>query len=237
MTDSPGWLADAPAGRARVSARSMGAPAFVAGGFAPTWSASVITRYMTRATCQLVLRRLFSFASRPAASEVLEGDAARALRLRRALEVAGEPPSLARCVDAGVARQGHPLRSRVNRSATGSRDGPSGPSRRGARQRHAPIARDVVRNSSRCAAQTLPIGASIAATFAGDWMPWATIQRSASATRAAPDGRQLLLQVDDNYFCRSAAVLTAHARLPLGVPSGTRDSPEPRCSRTRRSSC
>ena len=41
------------------------------------------------------------------------------------------------------------------------------------------------------------------------------------------DGRQLLLQVDDKYFCRSATVLTARARLPLGGPSGTRDSRSP----------
>ena len=29
---------------------------------------------------------------------------------------------------------------------------------------------------------------------------------------------------DDNYSCRSATVVTAHARLPLEGPSGTRDS-------------
>jgi hypothetical protein len=41
------------------------------------------------------------------------------------------------------------------------------------------------------------------------------------------DGRQLDLQVDDNYFCRSAAVLTARARLPPGVPGGSRSSRSP----------
>ena len=38
------------------------------------------------------------------------------------------------------------------------------------------------------------------------------------------DGRQLLLQVDDNYFCRSIAVLTARARLRPGAPGCARST-------------
>jgi hypothetical protein len=44
---------------------------------------------------------------------------------------------------------------------------------------------------------------------------------------ASNDGRQLLLQVDDNYFCRSTAVLTVHARLRPGVPGRPRGSRSP----------
>jgi len=38
--------------------------------------------------------------------------------------------------------------------------------------------------------------------------------------RKSADGRQLPLQVDDNYLCRSIAALRARARLRRGVPAG-----------------
>ncbi len=54
-----------------------------------------------------------------------------------------------------------------------------------------------------------------------------TAARAGREVLLAVDGRQLVLQADDNYFCRFVAVLTARARLPPEPPGRVPDSRSP----------